>query len=103
MAQMFNPPHPGELLSVWIDGLTISEFAIAIGISRVTLSRIINGHASVTPDLAIRLEQALGTSREMWTNLQSSYDLWVEARKPGRAVVRAVRKPEIGELEMVCA
>lgn len=103
MAQMFNPPHPGELLSAWIDGFTVSEFATAIGISRVTLSRIINGHAGVTPDLAIRLEQALGTSREMWTNLQSSYELWVESQKPNRVVVRAVRKPEIGELELVCA
>lgn len=103
MAQMFNPPHPGELLSAWIDGLTISEFAEAIGVSRVTLSRIINGHASVTPDIAIRLEQALGTSREMWTNLQSSYDLWIESQKPDRVVVRKVRKPVIGELELVCA
>lgn len=103
MAQMYNPPHPGELLSVWIDGITISDFAAAIGISRVTLSRIINGHASITPDLAIRLEEALGTSREMWANLQSNYDLWIEAHRQDRVVVRAVRKPEIGEIEMVCA
>ncbi|MBI1627070.1 HigA family addiction module antitoxin [Comamonas suwonensis] len=103
MTQMFNPPHPGEILSDWIEGIRIMDFAEAIGVTRVTLSRILNGHASVTPDIAIRLEEALGTSREMWTGLQSSFDLWKEAQKPNRVHVVPVRRPEIGVLELVGA
>lgn len=103
MNQMFNPPHPGEVLSDWIEGIKINDFAEAIGVTRVTLSRILNGHASITPDIAIRLEEALGTSREMWAGMQTSYDLWKEAQKPNRVRVVSVRRPAIGQMEMVCA
>ena len=78
---MSNPAHPGEILreDVLAElGLTVSETAERLGISRVTLSRVLNGHAGVSPNLAVRLEQAgVGTAR-MWLALQTAHDLAAE-------------------------
>lgn len=75
---MKSPPHPGELIreDVLAElGLTVGEAATRLGVSRVTLSRVINGHAGVSPNLAVRLERAgVGTARA-WLAMQSSYDL----------------------------
>jgi len=88
---MHNPPHPGSVLAEWLDGLdsmTISAFARHIGVTRATLSRIVNGHAAITPDISIRLEEALGASREMWSGMQTTYDLWQAAQKPRKRIPR---------------
>lgn len=76
---MHNRPHPGEVLAENIGpeglGLTITEAALKLGISRVQLSRVLNGHASITPALALRLEtNSLGTA-ELWLRMQMRYDL----------------------------
>ena len=82
-ARMHNPPHPGEVLRDTVLGsLTVSEFARKLGVSRVALSRVINGHAAVSADMALRLADALGGSPESWLRLQASYDLWQASRKP---------------------
>ena len=76
---MHNPPHPGEILKeLWLDPqrLTISETADALGLSRKHISAIVNGRASVTTDIALRLEAAFGTSAESWLGHQMAYDLW---------------------------
>lgn len=76
---MFNPPHPGEVLKdgVFSEGAyTIAGFAAHIGMSRVALSRVLNGHAAISADLAHRLAAALGGSAETWLRMQSAYDLW---------------------------
>ncbi len=89
MTPMHNPPHPGAVLSDWLeglDGITITAFAAHLGVTRATLSRILNGHASITPDIAIRLEEALGASREMWCGMQMAYDLWIAAQKPRKRI-----------------
>ncbi|AQV98125.1 MULTISPECIES: HigA family addiction module antitoxin [Cupriavidus] len=94
MTRMHNPPHPGAVLADWLDGMddmTITAFAEHIGVTRATLSRILNGHSSITPDIAIRLEEALGASREMWSGMQMAYDLWVAAQKPRKRIRRLVR------------
>ncbi|CAG2145336.1 putative HTH-type transcriptional regulator YddM [compost metagenome] len=91
MTRMHNPPHPGSVLAEWLDGLdsmTISAFARHIGVTRATLSRIVNGHAAITPDISIRLEEALGASREMWSGMQTTYDLWQAAQKPRKRIPR---------------
>jgi antitoxin HigA-1 len=76
MARMHNPPHPGEILADTVMGqLTVTAFAKRLGVSRVTLSRVLNGHAAVSAELAIRLAAALGTSAESWLNMQIAYDL----------------------------
>ena len=84
MARMFNPPHPGEILrdGVFADtGMTVTEFAERIGITRVSLSRVLNARAGISADMAVRLAAALGGSAESWLHLQASYDLWQAQRR----------------------
>ncbi len=87
MTRMHNPPHPGEVLADTVlrkdSGLTVSEFARRLGVSRVALSRVVNGRAAVSAELAIRLSAALGGSPESWLNMQIAYDLW-HAQKRSR-------------------
>ena len=76
---MFNPPHPGEILKeLCLEPLELSvtDAAEALGVSRKTLSSIINGRAGISPEMAIRLSKAFGTSPESWMNQQAQYDLW---------------------------
>jgi addiction module HigA family antidote len=77
--RMSNPPHPGEVLrELWLkpEHITVSRAAQALGISRKHLSGIVNGRANITPELALRLEMALGVSAESWLGHQMAYDLW---------------------------
>ncbi|MEM5427745.1 HigA family addiction module antitoxin [Cupriavidus oxalaticus] len=95
MKRMHNPPHPGTVLADWLEGvedMTITAFAAHIGVTRATLSRILNGHSSITPDIAIRLEDALGASREMWSGMQMAYDLWLAAQQPRPRIKRLIRR-----------
>ncbi len=76
---MFNPPHPGEVIKeLCLDPLGISVTAAAkgLGVSRKTLSALLNGRAGVSPEMAIRLSIAFDSSAESWLNQQSQYDLW---------------------------
>jgi antitoxin HigA-1 len=76
---VYNPPHPGEILKkLCLEplGLTVTEAAKALGVSRKTLSSILNGRAGVSPEMAIRLSIAFGTTPESWLNQQVQYDLW---------------------------
>jgi len=76
---MHNPPHPGEILrSLCIEplGLSVTEAAAGLGVSRKTLSAILNGRAGISPEMAVRLSIAFKTSAESWLNQQLQYDLW---------------------------
>ncbi len=76
---MHNPPHPGEVLKeLCIEplGLTVTEAAKALGVSRKTLSAILNGKSGISPEMAVRLSIAFNTSSESWLNQQTQYDLW---------------------------
>lgn len=76
---MFNPPHPGEVLKeLCLEplGLSVTSAAEALGVSRKTLSSILNGRAGISPEMAIRLAKAFNTSPESWMNQQIQYDLW---------------------------
>lgn len=90
--RMHNPPHPGEVLrELCLNplGLSVSEAARALGVSRKTLSAILNGRAGISPEMAIRLSIALDTSAESWLNQQTQYDLWVaEKRRKSLRVAR---------------
>jgi antitoxin HigA-1 len=87
MVDMYNPAHPGELLDDYLNGVSIAEAARRMGITRATLSRIRNGHAAITADMALRLSELLGTSAEVWLNMQMAHDLWV-ARNRSRPHVQ---------------
>jgi len=81
--RMHNPPHPGEVLqdTVLAEGrISVSEFARRLGVSRVALSRMVNGRAAVSADMALRLAAALGGSAESWLHMQAAYDLWHAAK-----------------------
>ena len=75
---MASPPHPGETIRfecIEASGLTVTEAARRIGCSRPTLSRVLNGHASISPDMAIALERQGWSDADMWVRLQGAYDL----------------------------
>lgn len=79
---MHNPAHLGLVLREYLDDLTITEAASRLGVTRAALSRILNGSAGISVDMALRLRDALGTSAEMWINMQASHDLWQAEQKP---------------------
>lgn len=94
MMQMYNPPHPGEIIKeLCLEplGLTVTRAAEALGVSRKTLSAILNGRAGISPEMAIRLSIAFDTSAESWLNQQTQYDLWLARQsQPAFRVERLV-------------
>ena len=75
---MHNPPHPGEILrELCMEplGVSVTDAAKALGVSRKTLSGIVNGHAGISPEMAVRLSIAFDTTAESWLNQQMQYDL----------------------------
>lgn len=75
---MKNPPHPGEIirdLCIKPLGLTVTRTAQGLGVTRKTLSLLLNGHAGISPEMAVRLSQAFGRSAESWLQLQVQYDI----------------------------
>ena len=91
MARMHNPPHPGEVLrdGVFTDtGITVTDFAMRIGVTRVALSRVLNGKAGISADMSVRLAAALGGSAESWLHMQANYDLWQAEKSLKRAVAK---------------
>jgi addiction module HigA family antidote len=75
---MTSPPHPGELLREDVLaplGLTVTDAAGRLGMSRVALSRVLNGRAGISPDLAVRLERAGVSTARAWLSMQANYDL----------------------------
>ena len=94
LTRMHNPPHPGEVLQDTVlgeAGLSVSGFAKKLGVSRVALSRVVNGRAAVSADMALRLAAALGGSAESWLRMQASYGLWRASQK---------RRPKVEPLKI---
>ena len=88
MKVISNPPHPGETIRDDILpalGLTVTEAAAQLGVVRSSLSRVLNGHAAISPEMALRLEKWLGVENggraDLWLAEQSSYDLWQARNK----------------------
>lgn len=96
--EMYNPPHPGRMIKDALPEIpmTVSEFAAHIGVSRVTLSRIINGRARITADMSIKLSQAFGQpSPDLWFKMQNTHDFWHAAhakRKKVRPIIIKLSK-----------
>ena len=92
MSRMHNPPHPGEVLrETVLAEISVTEFAQRLGVSRVALSRVLNGRAAVSAEMAIRFAAALGGSAESWLRMQSAFDLWQASKK---------RRPKIAPLKL---
>jgi addiction module HigA family antidote len=91
--EMYNPPHPGAVLKDALDNvpMTVGQFAAHLGVSRNTLSRILNEHAAITPDMSIRLAEAFGQpTASIWFKMQSKYDFW-QAKQAKRTKVRPIK------------
>jgi antitoxin HigA-1 len=89
---MHNPPHPGEVIKeLCIEplGLTVTDAAKGLGVSRKTLSALLNGRFGISPEMAIRLSKAFGGSAESWLIQQNQYDLWQVMQKEGEIKVKA--------------
>lgn len=93
---MKTPPHPGE--TVRYDcleplGLTVTEGARALGVTRQALNNLVNGKSGISPEMAIRLSKAFGSSPETWLKMQLDYDL-ARARQRGDIQVKRVQRPD---------
>lgn len=77
--EMCNPAHPGEILKedyLPLYNLTVTEFALKIGVSRNAASELVNGHSGISATMALKLEKAFKVSAKFWIDLQTQYDLW---------------------------
>jgi addiction module HigA family antidote len=88
--RMYNPAHPGEVLREQMGEMSVSKFANHLGVSRVTLSRLLNGNSGISAEMALKLSEALGTSPELWLNMQTQYDLWQASRSKRKRVAPLV-------------
>ena len=89
MTRMHNPPHPGEVLREYLGDVTVTEAAARLGVSRVTLSRVVTGAAGISADMAIRLGEAFGTSPDLWAGMQMQFDLHQASK---------IKRPKIARL-----
>ena len=89
---MHNPPHPGEIIKELclepLD-LTVTDAAKGLGVSRKTLSALLNGRFGISPEMVIRLSKAFGGSAESWLIQQSQYDLWQALQHESKIIVKA--------------
>ena len=95
--KMFNPPHPGLVIredGLPDLGLSVTDAADQLGVSRVALSRVINGRAAISADMAIRFAQWLGGSAETWLRAQAQFDLW-QIERGKRIKVKPVQRTAI--------
>jgi antitoxin HigA-1 len=94
---MQDPPHPGEIIREMclapLD-LTVTEGAKVLGVTRKTLSELLNGHSGISPEMAVRLSKAFGRSPESWLQLQVQYDLAQVAAKADQIKVERYQRPE---------
>ena len=85
--EMFNPPHPGMMIADQMGDLSVTALAKHLKVTRATLSRVINGKAAVSAEMALRLQDAFGIKADFWLGMQASRDLWI-AQQKRRAKVR---------------
>jgi len=95
MSRMFNPPHPGATLREDVLpalGLTVTQAAQQLGVTRSALSRVLNEHAAISPEMALRIEAWLGVERggraDVWLAGQTAYDLWQARQNSGQLHVK---------------
>lgn len=95
--KMYNPPHPGEIIRedcIKPLGLTVTEAAEGLGVSRQTLSELLNGRNGISAEMALRLEKAGWSTAESWLRNQATYDLWHAKKHGERLKVKKFPTPE---------
>jgi addiction module HigA family antidote len=94
--QMFNPPHPGDILKEDVLpelGITVGNFAAHLGISRPHLSNVLNGRVGITAEMDLKLSEAFGQPPGLWLRMQAAYDLWQAAQLPRKPVMPLLTLP----------
>lgn len=87
--ELFNPAHPGEVLRAYLpDGLSVTEAANHLGVTRVALSRILNCRAGISAEMDLLLADALGTSAGFWSRMQAQYNIWQAKQKQRKHIER---------------
>jgi len=84
--QKHNPSHPGRLLAYYLQDRSVAEVARHLGVTRPTLSRVLNGKAGISADMALRISEAFGTDPDLWLRLQAQRDLWIASQKKRKKV-----------------
>lgn len=104
MSTMHNPPHPGETLRddvLQALGLSVTDAAVQLGVTRAALSRVLNGRAGISPEMALRLERWLGVEHGgragVWLGMQAAYDLW-HTQKSARATLNRIKPVKLEAL-----
>jgi len=95
MTIMYKPLHPGELVKdelIDVTGMSVTVAAKRLGVSRTALSRLLNGHAGIRPEMALRLSKLFNTSIEMWINIQAQYDTWLISKQASKIKVKPLNR-----------
>jgi len=79
--RMHNPPHPGRVLRDYLGDMSVTDAANHLRVTRVALSRILNGSAGISAGMALQLAEALGTSPDLWIGMQAQYELWQASKR----------------------
>jgi len=87
---MYNPAHPGKILAYYMQGRSVTEVVRHLRVTRPALSRVLNGKAGISADMALRLSEAFQTDPDLWLRLQAQRDLWVASKK---------RRPKVRRLD----
>ena len=102
MPRIFNPPHPGLTLRYDVLpalGLTVTQAAQQLGVSRITLSRVLHGHAAISPEMAVRIEAWLGKERggnaQIWLAEQAAYDMWQVRQRAKQQPLKVSPAPRV--------
>lgn len=94
MTIIHNPLHPGEIVKdelIDATGMSVTEAAERLGVSRTALSRLLNAHSGISPEMALRLSKLFNTSIEMWINLQAQYDTWLISKQANRIKIKPLK------------
>jgi antitoxin HigA-1 len=96
--EMHNPAHPGAVLKEWLVGISVTAAADRLGVSRLSLSKVLNEKGGISADMDLRLSKALGTTPGLWYGMQAQWDM-AQAKKHFKAKVKPIRRAELATEE----
>jgi addiction module HigA family antidote len=92
--EMHNPAHPGAVLKEWLADISVTAAAERLGVSRLSLSKVLNENGGISPDMDLRLSKALGTSQGFWYRMQAQWDM-AQAKRRFKAKVKPIPRAEL--------
>jgi antitoxin HigA-1 len=92
--EMHNPAHPGAVLKEWLADISVTAAAERLGVSRLSLSKVLNENGGISPDMDLRLSKALGTSQGFWYRMQAQWDM-AQAKRRFKAKVKPIPRAKL--------